>query len=269
MPKSRPQAPPKAPSSPTRSAPQTCPTRCTITSRTVATTPPNRARTRIGVGETVSLTVDPGPAQWSVRGPGDLSTNEGTTVDYRAPDRAATVTIVAERAGCSCSITLEVVEPQSVVMQRMPGTGKRHRRGQASTGMITEIWILPADVSFASAQFREREVDATGTGCFEAHFRSNSVPHGANTDWWEIETVDARGSKILGYDRVYFEASSCGGTIAWAIPYEFRVDYGTPKVFTTVQQVGTFTADGHATATKAGASVSSSRNDPTERDPRF
>jgi len=42
-----------------------------------------------------------------------------------------------------------------------------------------------------------------------------------------------------------------------------------PKVFTTVEQVGTFTRSGDATAIEAGATVSSNRNDPNERDERF
>jgi hypothetical protein len=67
-----------------------------------------------------------------------------------------------------------------------------------------------------------------------------------------------------GQDHVAFSASACAGTITWSIPWEFRVNGGTSKVFVVLDQVGTFTASGSATATKGGASVSSARNDPTE-----
>lgn len=58
----------------------------TITSQTVAAAPPNRARTRIGVGEEVQLTASTA-ASWSVSGGGTLSATSGTTVVFHGTPR--------------------------------------------------------------------------------------------------------------------------------------------------------------------------------------
>jgi hypothetical protein len=81
---------------------------CTITSLTIATSPLNRARTKIGVGEEVELTVNPGPATWAITsGSGTLNPSSGsnTKVTFTAGDTAGSVTITATGSGCSCMIT--------------------------------------------------------------------------------------------------------------------------------------------------------------------
>ncbi|MGH7951301.1 MAG: hypothetical protein ACREFE_05205, partial [Limisphaerales bacterium] len=68
-----------------------------VVSQCVATTPANRARTTIGVGEQVDLGFNPTlptNAIWSTTA-GDLSTNSGTGTRFTAPDRAADVTVTA------------------------------------------------------------------------------------------------------------------------------------------------------------------------------
>src|SRR5688572_21583548 len=119
----------KTPPSPP-GAPSKCPNQaCTITSETKATSPANRARTTIGIGEDVDLTVSPGPGTWTITsGKGSLSSPSGTTVTYTAPDRASTVTIQASGPGCTCSITVKVIEPTGLLFEK--ASSFRHTNGR-------------------------------------------------------------------------------------------------------------------------------------------
>lgn len=244
--------------------------KCKITSVTTATSPANQARTKIGVGEPLTLTFSSGSATWSVSGGGTLSPASGPTTTFTAPDRTATAVITAQGGGCSCSITFNVVEPSGIVMERVPGTKKNHAQNTASTGFIGQAYIQPADVSFENIQIREQEVNAVGTGCFQQYFASHNVGHNPKPDFSSVSAVEGtNGSKVDGQDQVAFSGSKCEGTITWNIPWEFKVGSGDAKVFSTVNQVGTFDAAGSVTAAKAGGSASSNFGDASEKDPAF
>ena len=49
----------------------------TLTSETYATSPADRARLKLGVGEQVTLVYAPGGASWSIAGDGAISFNDG------------------------------------------------------------------------------------------------------------------------------------------------------------------------------------------------
>lgn len=253
-----------------------CPcTNATIVSQTVATVPSNRARTRLGVGESANLTFSLGDAKWSINLPdpegGSLSTTSGAAVVYTAPERAANVTITATGHGCTKTIQFTIVEPSGVRMERKPGTLGNHRLNSASVGFIGDIYILPADVSFEHCSYREGEVDAVGSGCFQAHYASHHVGHHPNPNPIPIDapTSDTSGSKVNGYDQIAASSSTCEGGWTWSIPWYFQVGSGLEKRFTTVDQVVAINAAGTATISKAGASNSSALGDDTEIDPLF
>src|ERR1043165_7395823 len=97
------KTPPKPSTTPGNSQPSggatnSCHPNCTLASETIATSPTNRARTKIGVGEEVKLTVTGNPATWAITsGGGTLSPNTGArnSVTFTADDNAASVTITA------------------------------------------------------------------------------------------------------------------------------------------------------------------------------
>jgi len=279
MPKSEPKHPSAVPGEnrPAGQSGGTCPTNASIaiTSQTQETDLPDRARKRIGVGERVTLTATPGPAQWSiVSGVGDLSAQSGASVDFTASEEAGTVQISAEGAnGCAATIAFTVVAPSGVHLERVPGTKKWHTHKTRTTGMICEIWVVPADVSFKNVTFRELEAYAKGTGAFAAFASQNNVGHSPNPSSAVVDRVDpGKGSKIRGKDRIATKTTTTGsGTMTWSIPYEYSVNGALfPKTFAnTVEQVATFESNGKVTLTKGGASVSSEFNDPTEKDPEF
>ncbi len=277
MPKSTPNpAGPANPANPGGGGVEPCPcANATVTSQTVATMPSNRARTRLGVGESTNLTYSLGAATWSMNRPdpegGSLSSTSGATITYTAPDRAVNVTITATGGGCTKTIQLTIVEPSSVSMQRKPGTLGNHTINTASVGFIADIYIMPADVSFEHCSYLESEVYAVGTGCFEQFYRDNNVGHHPNTSPIPIgpPVSDTSGSKVNGHDKIAASGSRCQGGWTWSIPWSFRVGGGLDKRFTTVDQVVAITAAGLATITKAGESNQSAFGARTEIDPLF
>src|ERR1700748_3494254 len=59
------------------------PAKLVLTHETEAKAPPNRKRTKLGVGERVILKVSPGPGQWVATG-GKLSSTNGLNVTFTA-----------------------------------------------------------------------------------------------------------------------------------------------------------------------------------------
>lgn len=250
-------------------------TNATITSQTVATIPSNRARTRLGVGESTNLTYSLGAATWTMSRPepegGSLSSTSGETVTYTAPERAVNVTITATGSGCTETIQLTIVEPSGVRMERKAGTLGNHTKNRASVGFIADVFILPADVSFEHCSYLESDVRAVGTGCFEDYYAEHYVGHHPATSPIPIgpPVSDTSGSKVNGFDQIAASADSCHGGWTWSIPWLFRVGGGIDKRFTTVDQVVSITAAGAADISKAGASNHSDFGDDTEIDPLF
>jgi GT2 family glycosyltransferase len=251
---------------PSRS-PSPSPKPCKITSQTVATTPPNRDRTRVGVGEQVVLTVAPGPANWSVIGQGTVNPPSGTSITFTAADRGGNATVTATVGASRCTITFTVVEPSGVIMQRHPGSGIQHTVNRPDSGLRTDIFFTPADVSFQNIQWRELDVPAIATGVY-APF--NGVGHHPNPNPLTVDgVVPGLGSKANGIDTVYSGDPGtpppfAPGSITFNIPYVFNVGAGAFRQFTTVVQQSTLAADGITlTSSKAGASIAIRVSDPT------
>ena len=236
--------------------------------------PSNRARTRLGVGESTRLTFSLGAATWTqspAADAGSLSGSSGTAVTYTAPDRQNTVIITAVGGGCTATITLTIVEPSDIRMVRKPGTLGNHTRGTTSVGFIAEIYFLPADVSFEHCSYLEDEVDAIGTGCLQQYMSTHHVGHHPNTTPITVgpPVSDTTGSKVNGFDRIAASTSKCDGGFTLPIPWRFQVGSGASKIFKIVDQVAVITAAGGADISKAGASNHSDFNDATEKDPLF
>jgi type VI secretion system secreted protein VgrG len=251
---------------------------CTITSQTVATSPADRARTRIGVGEEVRLTVNPGPATWSITsGTGSLNPTRGshTTVTYTADDTAGSVTITATGSGCSCTITFTVVAPSNTTMEKAPGTNLRHTNGRPDCGWKGKQWIHPDDVNFYNIERREVDSNAVCTG---SYMPFNNVLHGnypgGYGSWFGIDTHDpAKGSRAAMTDNIYSGDPGAGatgaappfnvGTMYFPIVYQWRVGTGTAHNFPAIRQEHEIFANGRCESRKGGNTESTMYNDPT------
>jgi hypothetical protein len=262
--------PPNSPAGPPPAPPATPPAcstnACTITSQTTVTSPPNRARTTIGIGEDVDLTVTPGPGTWNiVSGGGSLASTSGTTVTYTAPDRVATVTIQATGSGCTCSITLNVIEPTGLLFQK--DSNFKHTAGRPDCGYLAKVFVQPDTVSFHNIEIRELNSAATLTGYYDIPaWRTPRITHQpagqTHSAWLNIDPcVVGSGSPGIPWKDQIYSGFTLGavadGTMTFPITWEFHVGAGAEKAFPGFTQVATVDgATGKCTQSKDGESKS-------------
>jgi hypothetical protein len=251
------------PSSSTDSTSTTC-SACTITSQTLASDPADRSRTTIGVGEEVTLTVSPGPATWAVSGGGTVSPSSGTSLTFRAGDRAGCATVTATGGSGSCSISFTVVEPSGIKMSRTSLV--RHKKGKPDCGFLARPYVLPDTVSFQNIEVREKNSKATATGYFSPF---NNITHQPATqtesDWYTVqECCTGLGSPADCHDQIYsgYTNKPVGvGLMTFPITWEFRVGGGAEKAMPDFEQRHEVTATGDCTTSKGGASETTHLND--------
>jgi len=268
-----PETPPAAGGNCTPGAVTPCPcASAEVTSETVMTEPPDRARTRLGVGERVRVTYSLGSATWTVAGDGSLSSTSGETVTYTAPNAGGSVTLTATGGeGCVASITFTIVEPNAVNMIKKFTDPHRvqHTQSFPDIGMATNIFLAPTDVNFHRVQILELEVLCTASGVYSCN---NATGHFPGTDGVGATThVQAgMGTFLSEPDSIY--SGGCGvpwvapttGAMHWPIPWRWRVGAsGAWHVLTTVHQRISADAAGLLTATKAGAKATAMASDPT------
>src|SRR5579862_4029169 len=235
-PSSSPSTPGSSPGTPPAppATPPSCSTNaCTITSQTTVTSPPNRARTTIGIGEDVDLTVSPGPGTWSIlSGGGSLASTSGTTVTYTAPDRAATVVVQATGSGCTCTITLKVIEPTSLLFQK--DSNFKHTNGRPDCGYLAKVFVQPDTVSFHNIEIRELNSAATTLSGFYdiPSWRTPMIQHQGATQtqssWLNIDpcVVGSGSPGIPWKDQIYSGDTLkpiADGTMTFPITWQFHV----------------------------------------------
>lgn len=238
-----------------------------LTHETDVTSPTNRQRTKLGVGEKVKLTISP-----TISGSASWSTSEGTisgsdnSATFTAPSRSATATVTATINNCSLTKTFTVVEPNGVLMER---TGNiRHTQGLPSTGMQLYIYIQPTDVSFNRIEVREGTCAPVSTGYFEL-INVGNHPNG-NFITMTSSTINDKGTLALGLDTAQISLSTLPpanvrlGTTTWPIPWLFKVTgESEEKEFSVVNQVAGLDIAGGMSISKGGASVYSALDAPT------
>jgi hypothetical protein len=238
--------PPKQEAAPAKDATAPPAAAETITSETVVTSPGLRTRTTIGVGEEVNLTHAPGTVTWSTTA-GTLSATTGTTVIVTAPDTAQAITVTAG----TVTKDFTVIAPTTVAMDREPGTGVKHLKDRADSGILTRVFLGPDTVNFSGARYRELNVPGVPTtpGAYSCNPASGGhcpgAVGGACDDKSLTNTVVANmGTQSLLGDCAYSGyclggSSFLPGSLTLNIPYEYRVGAGSFHAFTTVAQVHT------------------------------
>jgi len=244
----------------------------------VATSPANRARTTIGVGEEVELTYSTGSATWTSSGGGALSSNSGSSVTYTAPDTAQSVTITATGGGCTRSITFTIVEPSDWTMVRVPGTVLKHRQNRPDCSWLGLMHIHPNNVNFYRVETREMNSHATGTGCFSGpgfHNATHQPASQTESAWFSvIRHTDASGSEVGMNDHIYSGdpgSAATGsappftvGTISFPITWQWEVvGSGTPHNFPQVRQESEVFSDGRCETRKGGHTEQTMYTDPS------
>ena len=239
--------------------------KCAITSETVSTARTNRARTRVGVGERVVLTVNPGGGTWTITGAGTLNSKSGTSVTLTAGDRVGKASIEAKAGGCTCTIEFEVVEPSGAYQKQDGAT--IHHPGKCNAGFRGVTHLIPKDVSFEYIEVNEGEVDSSATGSFK-DAGWDKLKHPMWSSWATVGGgSDAKGSLVEGPNHdggVYYDFIHSGdlpagcraGEFDWNIPWLFRVSGGTEKRFTRLLHHAVADGKRKMTISKGGVTVS-------------
>ncbi|NNE65654.1 MAG: hypothetical protein HKN33_03735 [Pyrinomonadaceae bacterium] len=271
-------------SKPADGAKEPCHTPCKLTSETGATSPADRTRTKIGVGEEVNLTITGNPAKWEITsGDGTLSPSTGThsSVVFTAAEKNESVTIKAKCSGCDCeeTITFNVTRPTSWKMVRMPGTNLRHNKGRPDCGWQGNMFVQPNDVNFYNVEIREKDSLSVATGSYKpshhGKYHGNYPKPDRVSAWFALSShTEADGSELGGEDTIYsgypnFAATGKAppfkvGKYYWEIVMQWKVSGSTDvHDFPTVRQEHEIFSDGKCETSKGGHSESSMYNDPT------
>jgi len=244
----------------------------------------NRARTRIGVGEKVRLTVNPGPATWAITsGTGKLNPSRGshTKVTYTAGDTKGNVTITATGSGCTCTITLTVVEPSGWTMKKASGTNLKHTHapthGRPDCGWKGIMWVHPNDVNFYYIKTRELDSLSVATGSYNPSHHGKwhggyPLPDRASAWFPIILYIASRGSKVAMVDEIYsgYPSSAATGTAPpfnvgsyyWPITWQWRVGTGAARNFPVQRQEHQIFATGRCESRKGGHTEHTMYNEP-------
>lgn len=260
----------------------TCPcASARITSETIATSPADRARTKVGVGEEVTLTYSLGSATWTITsGTGTVSPTSGGQTTFTASDTAGSVTITAtDSAGCSATITFNVVEPSSWTMKRQAGTNLKHTHGRPDCGWKGIAYIHPNDVNFYRIETREVDSKSVATGSYHPshhdQYHGNYPPPDRASAWFPIARhSDADGSTDDAPDEIYsgYPSTAATGTAPpftvgsyyWPITWQWKV-LGSANIhdFSSVRQEHEIFNDGKCESRKGGHTEHTMYNDAT------
>ncbi len=241
---------------------------------TVATTPADRKRNTVGVGEEVELSILPGSVSpvtwwlWPSSGAGRLSSGSGSSVTFTAGATAGNPTIYAivgdeESLGTECMASLSVIPPGGVVFT---GLGNKHEQWSCSAGFHAQVILLPASVSFYRIEVSEMECSGTGSGCYAAW---NYAIHPSWSDqglgWLNPAQNNALPTSV---DYVWSGAlypPFSAGLFQWQIPWHYRLigESGDGYYFATLSHVVTATDTGTCTITKNNLSATFSPSDPS------
>jgi hypothetical protein len=233
---------------------------CSITSQTVATSPSDRSRTQLGIGERVNLAFTGSDAKWTLIGEGQLP-GSGNDVVYAAGAHPGSVTIIARdgRASCSAQKVFSVLAPSKV---RMRKDVTEHTRGRPDIGMWADIFIAPDTVSFEFLDVSEQESTWTGSGVFAAaQGQGHKLPGGESGPFPVMDQVEpGLGSKVSHPDHAACSPTVSPpfvpGRMSIVIPWQYQFGANPPVVFDQVEEVCTLAADGQTlTLSKAGAVV--------------
>jgi hypothetical protein len=220
-----------------------------ITSETAAVSPPDRARTTIGVAEQVTLTFSGASASWSISGGGcKLSGTSGKTNTLIAGDvaGACTITAVDTSTHASASISFTVIPPSGIYNEKLAGS-MIHDHNWPNSGFNMHVYLTPDSVSFENLEYREHDAlaDATGIYSFENHAshkpKNGYVPVGAD--------VVGKGSELTELDSAYSGYENipppfAPGHVSWNIPVYYRSQGHTKEYhFTDVFQNSTLAND--------------------------
>jgi hypothetical protein len=244
-------------------------TKCTITSQTAVSSPPDRARTTIGVGEEVNLTCSNSSVAWSVTGDAVLS-GGGASATLQAGSTAGAVTVTATGPTCTCSIAFTVIAPSDPFMEPKPGADLKHHHGRPDCGYFGKFYLPPDTVSFKNLEVREKNSKCVADGFYKNFNNLTHQPAGqTESAWFTMNDCIAGKGTLANLDDTIYSGAPGGagppfeaGTETFPIVWEYRVRGGAATALKQFEHKAVVDAAGKCTMTKDGASASRVPDDP-------
>jgi hypothetical protein len=234
-----------------------------------------RSTTNFGIAEVINLSFSTNPSgtpatsfgglQWTIVSGGGTLSNAGTagTATYTAPSAPATVTLrLADGQSNGHNYTIAVIAPSGAHMVK--NSNLRHTNGLAGVGFLGDVFLEPANVSFAGIFFSEGLTFATASG----YYRSlNGLQH-SDGPLTSLGACNSNtGCKINGQDRVDSGDGTpafSDGDFLWPIPWQYSVGTGSQTQFMIANQHFLIDATGRVSIEKAGSGLlSTNASDPT------
>ncbi len=197
-----------------------------LASETVAQTPSDRKRIRLGVGEEVSLTTRPaqGDVTWT-NTVGNLDVNTGSDVTWTLKADTGSASVTADYLGVQLTKAFTILAPTGVDHADIYATPS-YPVGQASAGMhLYPVVVAPVDVSFYNVQMLEVGKPASNiTGnYFIIHPPISHVGHGADV-WFKLDEKNQWPSNwdqanLTNWPSPWNDA----GGFEWDIPAKWKV----------------------------------------------
>jgi hypothetical protein len=205
----------------------TCPK---LITETVATTPSNRLRRKVGVGKQINISLSPATddvVYWSLSGDGELGTIDGPHAVLTAGDIKSSPKVTAKIGSVTLSVQFEVVTPTGVLITKKPNTNLYHSwTNRSSVGFLGQVLVQLADVSFYGAEVGEGKGTAIATGLYA---NANGTAHDIGI-WAKVY----QNNYLNITDKIQSQAHLpplIYGTFRWPVEMEYRVGAGSIKQF--------------------------------------
>jgi len=237
-----------------------------------ATTPTNRSRTTVGVGEKVTLTMTnlqrAPPITWSNTA-GSLSSWQAFRTTFTAPSNAAPSVKVTgyfpnrskPNGLLAFPTAFTVVEPTGIDHAEIASTTQQPIAvGVPGAWMHLNVFLAPTNVSFYRVQVWEEGKDASSkTGYFTNHPAFSHIGHGAN-QWHPVaqnNLIDVTNFDFCWlYGSDYLPATwEPGGEFSWDIPAKWKVEGAATNSMTGWDQRFQLSGAGTLKITKFNRSV--------------
>jgi hypothetical protein len=164
-----------------------------VLTQTVSTSPANRDRTTLGIGELVNCWTEGGiEVNWEASGGGSVTPAYNDSTTYTAPKSPATPTVHAKLDTADCTVNFTVIAPDGQTSEwdsdHPLGDSGGEYIGAASWFKVT---VLPTTVSFHYASFREY-IPAQGwtwpSGATENYSAQAGAPYSVNlANLWDSD----------------------------------------------------------------------------------
>ena len=221
-----------------------------IVTETVATSPPDRERKTIGVGEEVNLMLLPaglGLVSWNIpSGSGQLSHYYSTgSILFTAPGEASDTTVTATFSGGECEVDFDIIEPSSFTFENTSLVPPElHLPTPTEDWMhihyYADMYLCPDTVNFYNVRLYEGESDPFPVGYFTL-YRHGMQKHPSNGPHIMTATVvPGKGTLCVKSDEIMgiveLNHGPIDGFLYWDLLWEFDIPNGIRSILKLIRQ---------------------------------